>query len=131
VSESLGTTLPATKLNRGYLIDGLVCHAVKLRTDEPTSFMEQRHLLVDGEQDSVVGGTSWIVSHSQTSIFTELVPLYIEVCYQAAGSDQSKSLLRNLHSHIDTFRCFVPTASILRLDFSNTLMEVLQTSLSA
>jgi hypothetical protein len=58
-----------------------------------------------------------LVSRSQTSIFTELVPRYIEVCYQAAGSDQSKSLSHNLHSHIDTFRCFVPTDSILRLDF--------------
>jgi hypothetical protein len=62
---------------------------------------------------------TYVVSRRQTlQYFLDLVPRYIEVCYQAAGSDQSKSLLYNLHSHIVAFRCFVPTESILRLDFT-------------
>jgi hypothetical protein len=53
----LGATLPAAELDRRYLVDGLVCRAVKERGEEQ-ALVERRHLLVDGEQDSVVGGTS-------------------------------------------------------------------------
>jgi hypothetical protein len=67
--------------------------------------------------EGLQGTHSISLSQTDASIFSDLIPRYTEVSYQAVGSDQSKSLLHNLHSHINAFGCFVPTDSILKLDF--------------